>query len=89
MKLNPPTRVDLVEKDRLLSKPVFFWRRERDSNPRGIAPKLISSNSNFLPHRPSPCLKYQYFTTNSAVFQHYIAFLREKCEKTARKGVEI
>ena len=25
----------------------FFWRRERDSNPRGIAPKLISSQPRY------------------------------------------
>ncbi len=28
-------------------KCVFCWRRERDSNPRGIAPKLISSQPRY------------------------------------------
>ena len=31
----------------LASTTHFIWRRERDSNPRGIAPKLISSQPRY------------------------------------------
>ena len=34
---HPPARVDLVEKDRFLTKSVLFWRAKRDLNPRPSA----------------------------------------------------
>lgn len=34
----------------------FFWRRGRDSNPRGIAPKLISSQPRYDHFDTSPCM---------------------------------
>ena len=33
-----------------------FWRRGRDSNPRGIAPKLISSQPRYDHFDTSPCM---------------------------------
>ena len=33
-----------------------FWRRVRDSNPRGIAPKLISSQPRYDHFDNSPCI---------------------------------
>ncbi len=35
---------------------IIQWRRGRDSNPRGIAPKLISSQPRYDHFDTSPCL---------------------------------
>ena len=40
-------KANITENDKFLSKLVVFWRRERDSNPRAIARKLISSQPRY------------------------------------------
>ena len=46
-----------------------FWRRRWDSNPRGIAAKLISSQS-----------RYDRFDTPAYIFWHRLVQRLEKCE---------
>ena len=57
-----PVRLDLVDKKRKSAsgeKPLadlLFWRRGRDSNPRAIARKLISSQPRYDHFDTSPCI---------------------------------
>ena len=45
--VNGDEGIGKIKTTRLLWNLVVFWRRERDSNPRGIAPKLISSQPRY------------------------------------------
>ena len=51
-----PARQKKVESARLWTLSTQIWRRGRDSNPRGIAPKLISSQPRYDHFDTSPCL---------------------------------
>lgn len=48
----------------------FYWRRERDSNPRGIAPKLISSQPRYdhFDTLPYLLLLIFYYTKTAHIF---------------------
>ncbi len=61
-------------------------RRERDSNPRRISPKLISSKWLRFPYRPVSSLKLAVFGTIRKRFHLFSGNLREKCEMIARKN---
>ena len=56
----------------------FYWRRERDSNPRGIAPKLISSQPRYDHFDTSPrdfaILAKPYSFVNSRQSRGYDVF---------------
>ena len=54
-------------------RPVLLWRRERDSNPRGIAPKLISSHRALIPFSASTCLFLPNFARFGPIFQDLLS----------------
>ena len=55
-----------------------FWRRRWDSNPRGIAAKLISSQS-----------RYDRFDTPAYIFWHRLVQRLEKCEISMQDNDEM
>ena len=61
-------------------------RRERDSNPRAVASKLISSKWECVPYRPGSYLKYADFWGFLRDCTQFMRNLRENCGMAARWG---
>jgi len=61
-----------------------IWRRERDSNPRAVSSKLISSNWEGVPYRPDSYLKYADFQGFLRDCMQFMRNLRENCGMVAR-----
>ena len=72
-KKHPPKRMLLI-----------FWRRERDSNPRVLAHKLISRNTMNVTIRPSASLIFEKSADFSAFLPHICQIFR----KSDRKVIE-
>ena len=51
----------------------LFWRRERDSNPRVLAHKLISSHRALIPFSASTCLFLPNFARFRPIFQDLLS----------------
>ena len=54
-------------------RPVLLWRRERDSNPRVLAHKLISSHRALIPFSTSSCLLLPKFRPFPPCFQDFLS----------------
>ena len=61
-----------------------FWRRERDSNPRVLAHKLISRNTRNVTIRPSASLIFE----KSADFSAFLPPICQIFRKSDRKVIE-
>ena len=61
-----------------------FWRRERDSNPRVLAHKLISRNTMGVTIRPSASLIFE----KSADFSAFLLPICQIFRKSDRKVIE-
>ena len=72
-KKHPPKRMLLI-----------FWRRERDSNPRVLAHKLISRNTRNVTIRPSASLIFE----KSADFSAFLLPICQIFRKSDRKVIE-
>ena len=59
-------------------------RRERDSNPRAVASKLISSKWECVPYRPGSYLKNADFGGFLRDCTQFMRNLRENCGMAAR-----
>ena len=63
---------------------LIFWRRERDSNPRVLAHKLISRNRGDVTIRPSASLIFE----KSADFSAFLPPICQIFRKSDRKVIE-